>query len=404
LKVAVVGGSIVGCAAAASLRNAGCDVTVLERSSGELRTRGSVLALPGGLIPRLLDRSLLPAGFVWRRIPNRQWIVKDGDAPMGRCIFEQPFTVSSVSWAALFADLRAGVPDEAYRKGCEVTAIERHAQGARVVLAHGEIVDVDLVVAADGYLSTVRDLLFGTQTGQSYSGYVVWRGWFDESDGVLAEVDHLDGPMKTVGFDHGHGSFWIAPSSAGLGAGRRQVTWNFYGGPTPPDVEERDGAIVSVPPGHLSSAQREFLHSFAHRAFPPLLAETVVATPQPALTPVYDVTVPGLTAGRVALVGDAGTVVRPVTGSGAVKGLEDVLAVTEALVRRQGDVDAALADFDAERLPVGLALVALGQRMGTALVDDTPDWASMSAAELERWLARANEGWYAIEEATARAG
>jgi 2-polyprenyl-6-methoxyphenol hydroxylase-like FAD-dependent oxidoreductase len=399
LKVAIVGGSVIGCAAATALAAAGADVTVLERSQSELETRGSVLGLPGRLIPSLLERNLLTSDFVWRQIPNRQWLVKDGDEPMGRLIWEQPFTISSVSWAALFQGFRNNVPDSSYRKGSEVTAVADDAAGPRVSLASGEVVRANLVVAADGYLSGVRERLFGGGVEQSYSGYVVWRGWFDEREGLLRSVEHLEGPMKTVGFEHGHASVWLVPSSESAQPGRRQVTWNIYGGPLPPGILTENGAVMSVPPGRLSTEQRAFLHDLVDEVFPPLLADVVKVTPQPALTPVYDVKVPSLAAGRIVLVGDAGTVVRPVTGSGAVKGVEDALALADALVRTGGDVDAAVAEYNAERLPIDLGLVDLGQRMGVALVDDVPDWPSLSAEELEGWMADAMSGWYATEEA-----
>ena len=45
-KVAVVGGSIAGCATAIALTRAGCDVEVLERSSTGLRDRGAGIAMP----------------------------------------------------------------------------------------------------------------------------------------------------------------------------------------------------------------------------------------------------------------------------------------------------------------------------------------------------------------------
>jgi 2-polyprenyl-6-methoxyphenol hydroxylase-like FAD-dependent oxidoreductase len=56
-------------------------------------------------------------------------------------------------------------------------------------------------------------------------------------------------------------------------------------------------------------------------------------------------------AGRVALVGDGGTVVRPVTGTGAVKGRRGARPHRRALVRHYGDVDTAVADYNAERFP-----------------------------------------------------
>jgi len=41
---------------------------------------------------------------------------------------------------------------------------------------------------------------------------------------------------------------------------------------------------------------------------------------------------------------------------------------------------------------------------GTALVDEAPDWASMSAVEMAEWMAHVMAGWYAVEEAAPSRG
>ena len=52
--VGIVGGSIAGCAAATALARLGCHVEVFERSSGELRDRGSGIAIPLALRDELV--------------------------------------------------------------------------------------------------------------------------------------------------------------------------------------------------------------------------------------------------------------------------------------------------------------------------------------------------------------
>ena len=52
-RVAVIGGSIAGCAAAIALRRAGCEVTVFERSQGALRARGAGIIVPRPLLAQL---------------------------------------------------------------------------------------------------------------------------------------------------------------------------------------------------------------------------------------------------------------------------------------------------------------------------------------------------------------
>jgi 2-polyprenyl-6-methoxyphenol hydroxylase-like FAD-dependent oxidoreductase len=58
-RVAVVGGSIAGCAVAVALIRAGCEVTVFERTRGSLRDRGFGIGLPPGTLDRLVAADYL---------------------------------------------------------------------------------------------------------------------------------------------------------------------------------------------------------------------------------------------------------------------------------------------------------------------------------------------------------
>ncbi len=67
VKVAVVGGSIAGCAAAIALQRIGCEVTVYERSTGQLVDRGEGLGIPLSLLQTLVARDLVDADMVYFR-------------------------------------------------------------------------------------------------------------------------------------------------------------------------------------------------------------------------------------------------------------------------------------------------------------------------------------------------
>ena len=63
LRVAIVGGSIAGCAAAIALRSAGCEVTVYERSRGKLEDRGAGIGMPLALLHTLIERDFVDANM-----------------------------------------------------------------------------------------------------------------------------------------------------------------------------------------------------------------------------------------------------------------------------------------------------------------------------------------------------
>jgi 2-polyprenyl-6-methoxyphenol hydroxylase-like FAD-dependent oxidoreductase len=92
------------------------------------------------------------------------------------------------------------------------------------------------------------------------------------------------------------------------------------------------------------------------------------------------------TAGGILLVGDAATVTRPHTASGATKALEDAFALHDAVTRRATWAEAADA-FDARRTPAGNALVDLGRRLGHDQVERTPEWSTMDEQAMQSWAA-----------------
>ena len=78
---------------------------------------------------------------------------------------------------------------------------------------------------------------------------------------------------------------------------------------------------------------------------------------------------------------------RPHTASGAVKGLQDAMALAR-LVGESGSLPEALAGYDAERPQAAAALVAVGRVFGTQQVLDTPDFHDMDQAGFDAWIAQ----------------
>lgn len=103
------------------------------------------------------------------------------------------------------------------------------------------------------------------------------------------------------------------------------------------------------------------------------------------MQPIYDHAIPRYVSGRALLIGDAATITRPHTASGATKALQDALTL-ERTCREHGSLDEALTAYDHERCVAGNELVELGRRLGRAQVEKTPDWASMTADDFEAWI------------------
>ncbi|MCB5168418.1 FAD-dependent monooxygenase [Streptomyces bambusae] len=384
-SVAVVGGSIAGCAFATVAARAGADrVVVLERTAGRLADRGFGLCIHNDRAAELAAAATLPPGIAAHRLTRRQWVVRDGASATGTLFWEQPFPFHSYHWGLLWQGLRDATPDTVeYRQGAAVTGVTGSADPAErpeVRLADGTAERPDLVIGSDGYRSVVREAV-STGSRPQYAGYVCWRGHFDARllDALGAGPWPADA-VTTVCFPGGSCVVYRIPGPAGT-----RVNWVLYA-PPPADGTLRLDDPTSFPPGRLTPALATGLAGLLDREFPPywgrLLALT--APEDTVVQPIYDLQTPRTAAGRVLLAGDAATVVRPHNTSGVAKALQDATAFGAAW-RTAPTWDGLTTAYHTTRTPAGHALVSLARRLGRAQVERTPDWSTLTPARAESW-------------------
>ncbi|MEV8533786.1 FAD-dependent monooxygenase [Streptomyces sp. NPDC051211] len=412
--VAVVGGSIAGCAFATAAARAGAgEVVVLERTRGRLEDRGVGLCIHDERAGELRASGALPEGIAAHRLERRRWVVRDAAAEGGRVIWEQTFPFHSYHWGLLWRGLRESVPDSVvYRQGEAVTGVAaiatgsagagvRHADaevraagaevrlagavvrpaGAEVRLAGGSVERYDLVIGADGYRSVVREAVC-PESRPHYAGYVCWRGNFDAAR--LAElgggVDPVPDAVTTVCFSGGTCVIYRIPGPDGP-----RVNWVLYA-PPPRDGGLRFDDPTSFPPGGLTPELAGHLRALLDREFPAYWGRALALT-DPADTfvqPIYDLESPRTAAGRLLLAGDAASVVRPHNTSGAAKALQDATALADGW-RRCDSFEELVLGYEDARGPAGRELVALARRLGRAQVEQTPVWADMDGRGMEAW-------------------
>jgi 2-polyprenyl-6-methoxyphenol hydroxylase-like FAD-dependent oxidoreductase len=248
----------------------------------------------------------------------------------------------------------------------------------------GSTESFDVVVGADGYCSTVRRAV-SPDTAPAYAGYVLWRGNYAE--GLLTDpavADLFDDGLLTVCFSGGHAILYLIPGRDGeTGKGERWVNWAVYGAP-PEGMDFTEP--TSLPPGKVPAPLAARLVEVVDRHLPPAWAAVVHQTPAEALSvqPIYDHAVPTFVSGRVVLVGDAAALSRPHTAGGATKAMQEAVAF-ETAGRAHDFWPDLLAAFNADRCTAARDLVETSRRVGRGLVEDTPDWTTMTADEVEHF-------------------
>ncbi|MCX4446310.1 FAD-dependent monooxygenase [Streptomyces sp. NPDC087866] len=386
-SIAVVGGSIAGCATALAASRGGADrITVFERADAELRDRGVGIALQSDRYEELREAGYVAPEMPWAPLTRRVWSVRDGDAANGRVFGQQPFPFRAYNWGSLWSELRRRVPaDVDYRSGAVVSAVDPADDGVTLRLADGREERFDLVIGADGYRSVVREAMFPGISPQ-YAGYIGWRGASEDVEGLPS--DGLD--AHNVVFPGGHCMIYRIPD----GTGGHRLNWVLY--TTPPQTDGLHPDLrtpTSLPPGRLNSELTDWLRALVAEHFPPFWADKVLGTPAETtfIQPIYDLAVPHYTSGRMALVGDAASVARPHVGAGSVKALQDATALEAAWIAGDGWKD-VLERYDAGRGAVGSAMVGLARRMGSTQVENTPDWSAMGQPEFDAWWQEQNSG------------
>jgi len=319
-RAVVVGGSLAGLFAALLLQRRGWQADIYERAETELAGRGA-----GIVTHPLLWDALDALGLNWRAdlgvtILGRRLYDRDGHLAAA-CAREQTVT----SWDRLYAMLRAAMPSEHYHRGKQLARIEERGSAALVHFADGDSTRADVLVGADGLRSTVRAQVL-PEARPRYAGYVAWRGLAPEAD-FAADLRHelfaamafcLPPSEQMLGYP-------VAGTDNDLRPGHRRYNLVWY---RPADAAElqrlltdKAGNIhsMSIPPPLIAPAVIAAMRAAAEATLAPQLRDALRLAAQPFLQPIYDLHVPRMAFGRVALIGDAAFVARPHVGAGVAK-------------------------------------------------------------------------------------
>lgn len=360
-RAIIIGGSIGGLFAALLLRRQGWEVCVHERVTTPLSGRGAGIITHPELRTILTRLGLDAQHDFGVEIVERITLGQDGQV-VGTYLCSQVAT----SWERVFRMLRSAFPNECYRLGAELSAIEVGDGGVCARFADGRHVEGDLLIGADGVRSTVRQLMAG-DVSPSYAGYVAWRGMVAEADvspEIVGRFSFCLPPGEQIL------TYPVAGEGNDLRPGRRRYNFVWYRPADEAhalpdlltDIQGKTHA-VSIPPPLIRPSVTAALRMAAEHTLAPAFSAIVAATEQPFLQPIFDLELPQIAWKRAVLLGDAAFVVRPHVGAGVTKAAEDAECLA-AVLAEPGSLDAALQRYQAERMPAGQRLVRRGRHLG----------------------------------------
>ncbi|WP_321945462.1 FAD binding domain-containing protein [Paraburkholderia sp. J10-1] len=384
-KAAIIGGSLGGLFAANLLLRNGWDVDVFERVPEELSGRGAGIVTHPELFEVMHAAGVRIDESIGVKVQSRVTFAQDGSIVSER---ELPQTLTA--WSKMYHALRAALPDQHYHCGASVTDIADGPQRAIVTLSDGSCVHADLVIAADGFRSAVR-AKFLPEAQLKYAGYVAWRGLVDET---ALSCDTHAALFEKFAFCLPQREQIIGYPVAGQGnstkSGERRYNFVWYRATRedtdlPNLLTDATGKVWSggIPPTHIRRDVLADMEDAAFALLAPQFAEVVTRATQPLFQPIFDLEVPRMAFGRVALLGDAAFVARPHCGMGVTKAAGDAMALVAALNRNADTLD-ALADYSDERTQFGVAIVQHARHLGAYMQAQLKDETEREMAERYR--------------------
>lgn len=334
MRVIVVGGGIGGVSAALGLKRAGIEHLVLEQAPRFEEVGAGLQLSPNavrilewlGLESALKTFCVEPAAHLFKDWKTGEILLRTPLMPKVRETFGAPYYHSHR--ADLLDALVQELSLEHVRFDAKVIAVSQDEGGARVELADGSVEAADVLIAADGIHSVVREQSFRPDPPRA-SGCVAWR--------ALVPA----GVARDLGFER-NSYIWMGPERSVVlyyVSGERLFNWVGIG-PLQRGARESwsaEGAVETV------------LEEFT--GWHEQIRKLIAATDGLFVTALHDRDpLPRWTEGRIALLGDAAHAMLPFHAQGAVQSIEDAWVLARCIEGGISDIPSALQRYEALRM------------------------------------------------------
>lgn len=220
LRIAIIGGGIAGASTAVALKSKGIRADVYEQAPAFTEVGAGIGVRPPSV--RAINKWGLKEDLEKVSKESRHLEIIAGD---DQVLIRETFPVLTddkseaytrlIHRADLLDTLIAHIPADQLHLNHRVTEVIDHGDYAEVKFENGKTIEADIVVAADGIHSPIRQQVLGNQQKPIYSGYLAHRALIPYEDALGM---HSEDNMLRIYVD-GDNSFYLLPIEH-----RRQVS------------------------------------------------------------------------------------------------------------------------------------------------------------------------------------
>ena len=341
LRVAIIGAGMGGLACAAALKAQGADVSVYEQAT-QFKRIGAGIQMTPNAVKALrglgLEKALRDVAFEAELGHNRDAasgeitnIIELGARIVERC----SAPLLTLHRGDLHSVLLSGVPQEVIRMNHRLVAFDQQGGVVQLRFSNGVAVEADLVIAADGVHSLIREQMLGAEAPR-FTGRVAYRATFPAA--LIGDLQ-IDDRCKWWGTDRHIVIYYTTRmrSEIYFVTSTPEPDYNLESWSTKGDLGELRAAYAGFHPTVRAVLEAcPDVHKWA----------LVVREPLPRW---HD--------GHIALLGDACHPMTPYMAQGAASAIEDAVILSRCLKGvTQNGIVVALARYHATRFPRATAI------------------------------------------------
>ena len=352
-KALVIGGGIGGLSAAVGLRNAGIAVDVVELNT-QWKIYQTGIVVQGNFIRAMAKLGIadeaVAIGFPYKAVQ-----FQDLQGNLIRRLESAPLT--GTHYSPRLGMTRPRLHDVLFnaakergahiRQGLTFTTFEQHADHVHVNFTDGSSDDYELVIAADGVYSKMRNALFGEQYKPKFTGQGTWRC-------NVPRPPELDYGIITMGLKDGKCGFIPLNQDTGY-------VWLVQAEPGNPFFPEEQLADIFrarlAACGGIMAQLRDHITDPSKVVYRPLEG---LLMPKPWYR------------GRIVLIGDAAHATTPHMGQGAAQAVEDGAVVGEMFAQDR-PIAEIMAAYQERRYERCKFIVQASLQIGQWEMHPTPD-------------------------------